>query len=142
MWRRLRNGLLSLHTYAEMSPDLGVRRRINQVLRSRPSRNLEEWYITFWQPLSISRDIAAFVYEHLEDYSGLQFANVLPRDRLREDLQFPSVCWFDWECILCDDFYDRFGIEIAEHWDIHLLNTVEDLILFLNRQVRSHRCAG
>lgn len=137
MWRRLTNGLRSLHTYAEMSPDLGLRRRINQVLRSRPSLNLEEWYVTFWQPLCISREVATFVYEHLEDYSGLQFAHVVPRDRLRDDLQFPSVCWFDWERILCDDFYDRFGIDISEQWDSRILSTVEDLILFLNRQLRS-----
>lgn len=142
MWRRLKNGLLSLHTYADLSPDLGLRRRINQVLRSRPSLNLEEWYATFWQPLSISREIATFVYEHLEHYSGLQFSNVLPSDRLQEDLQFPLVCWFDWEGILCDDFRDRFGVEISDQWDIQILTTVKDLILFLNQQLRSSSCVG
>lgn len=142
MWRRLKNGLLSLHTYTEMSPDLGLRRRINQVLRSRPSLNSEEWFVTFWQPRSISREIAVFVYDSLANYSGLQFANVLPQDRLREDLQFPSVCWFDWEAILCDDFYNCFGIEISNPWDIQILSTVEDLILFLNRQLRSPRHIG
>lgn len=137
MWRRVKNQLISLRTYAEVSPDLGLRRRINQALRSRPSRSFEDWYKSFWQPLSISREIATFVYQSMERYSGLPFAQVMPNDRLTEDLQLPLVCWFDWECTLCDDFSDRFGVEIYDRFDAYQLATVEDLVVFLNQQVLS-----
>jgi hypothetical protein len=135
MWRRLKNQFISLKAYAEVSPDLGQRRRVNQALRSRPHRSFDESYRAFWQPLSISREIATFVYQSMERYSGLQFANVLPKDRLTEDLKLPLVCWFDWECVLCEDFSDRFGVEIYDRFDVEQLATVEDLVIFLNQQV-------
>lgn len=137
MWRELTNVVLTVRTYADLSPDLGVRRQIQQAWRSRPALSLEDWHQTFWQPLAISQEISAFVYEQMESYSGLPFAKVLPDDRLTEDLQFPLVCWFDWECALCDDFCDRFEIEISDLWDIGMLYTVRDFMIFLDRQLLS-----
>lgn len=137
MWRRLKNSILGLRTYPDLSPDLGLRQRVNQTLRSRPSRSIEESYNAFWKPLSISKEVVAFVYEHLETYSGLSFQNVVPRDRLTEDLKLALVCWADWEFDLCDDFYCRFGVDICDRLDLPALCTVEDLVIFLNQQLLS-----
>ncbi|MBW4442170.1 MAG: hypothetical protein KME10_13225 [Plectolyngbya sp. WJT66-NPBG17] len=140
MWRELNNVVLNVRTYADLSPDLSVRRRIHQDWRLRPARNSEDWYRSFWQPLAISQDLSAFIYQQMESYSGLPFAKVTPRDRLTEDLQLPLVCWFDWECNLCDDFRDRFGIEISDRLDVGMLHTVRDLVIFLNQQLLSVNC--
>lgn len=137
MWQKLKNFFLSLRTYSDMSPDVGLRRRINQTLQSRTSRNFEEWYNSFWKRLNVSKEVAAFVYQHMNEYSGLQFSNVLPSDRLTDELQLSLVCWFDWECTLCDDFRDRFGVEIHGCFDSYALPTVKDLVIFLNQQVAS-----
>lgn len=140
MWRKLDNIVLYIRTYADLSPDISLRRQINQALESRPTRTSEDWYRSFWQPLAISRDLSLFVYQQMESYSGLQFAKVTPNDRLTEDLQLPLVCWFDWEYNLRDDFRDRFGIEISDHLDIGMLHTVRDLVIFLNQQLLSVNC--
>ncbi|MBN8564433.1 MULTISPECIES: hypothetical protein [unclassified Leptolyngbya] len=140
MWRKLDNIVLNIRTYADLSPDLSIRRQINQAMRTRPTRTSEDWYRSFWQPLSISQDLAIFVYQQMEAYSGLQFAKITPSDRLTEDLQLPLVCWFDWECTLCEDFHDRFGIEIRDRLDIGMLHTVRDLVIFLNQQLLSVNC--
>ncbi|MBD2079170.1 hypothetical protein [Leptolyngbya sp. FACHB-17] len=137
MWRELTNVVLTVRTYPDLSPDLSVRRRIQQNWRSRPALRLEDWHQTFWQPLKISQDISAFVYQQMEFYSGLPFSKVVPDDRLVEDLQLPLVCWFDWECNLHDDFCDRFEIEISDRWDIGMLYTVRDFVIFLDRQLLS-----
>jgi hypothetical protein len=137
MWRKLDNIVLNIRTYADLSPDISIRRRINQALRSRPTRTSDDWYCSFWQPMSISKDLVIFVYQQMESYSGLQFAKVTPNDRLTEDLQLSLVCWFDWECNLCEDFHDRFGIEINDRLDISMLHTVRDLVIFLNQQLLS-----
>jgi hypothetical protein len=137
MWRELNNIVLSVRTYADLSPDLSVRSRINQGWRSRPTRTLEDWYRAYWQPLAISQEITAFVYQQMECYSGLQFDRVIPADRLTEDLQLSLVCWFDWEHNLCDDFHDRFGVEISDRWNVERLHTVQDLVIFLNQQLLS-----
>jgi hypothetical protein len=140
MWRKLDNIVLNIRTYADLSPDISIRRRINQAMRSRPNRTSEDWYRSFWQPLSISKDLTFFVYQQMESYSGLHFAKITPNDRLTEDLQLSLVCWFDWECRLCDDFHDRFGIEIDDLFDISMLHTVRDLVIFLNQQLLSVNC--
>lgn len=134
MWRRLKNLYDSLDTYADMSPDLVLRMRINQTLRGRPSRTVDEWYKSFWQPREVSEKVAAFVYDRMEEYSGLHFANVLPKDRLNEDLHLALVCWFDWELSLCEEFGCKFGVDITENFDISALSTVEELVVFLNQQ--------
>lgn len=140
MWRKLDNIVLNIRTYADLSPDISIRRQINHAMRSRPTRTSEDWYRSFWQPLAISRELSLFIYEQMEFYSGLQFAKVTPSDRLTEDLQLPLVCWFDWEWNLCDDFRDRFGVEISDRFDISMLHTVRDLVIFLNQQLLSVNC--
>ncbi|NJR52376.1 MAG: hypothetical protein HC780_25180 [Leptolyngbyaceae cyanobacterium CSU_1_3] len=135
MWRRLKNLFDSLNTYADMSPDLALRRRINRMLRDRPSRTADEWYELFWQPLSVSKEVAIFVYQQMEDYSGLHFANVLPSDRLTEDLNLPLVCWFDWELSFCESFACQFGIDLSEEFDIYAFSTLQEFVVFLNQQL-------
>ena len=135
MWREFNNVVLNVRAYQDLSPDLSVRSQINQGWRSRPTRTFEDWYRSFWQPLSVSQDIATFVYRKMAAYSGLPFEKVTPADRLIEDLQLPLVCWFDWEHNLCDDFCDRFGIEISDRFDLDNLHTVRDLVIFLNQQL-------
>lgn len=137
MWRRLKNILHSLSTYAELSPDVRVKQRVRQNLRLRPAWSKEEWFEQYWRRQAISRQLSDFVYIQMQDYSGLEFARVRPDDRLVEDLQLPLVCWFDWQLSLCDDFWQVFGVELHEQLDLENLATVEDLVLFLNQQLVS-----
>ncbi|HIK54141.1 MAG TPA: hypothetical protein IGS37_03125 [Synechococcales cyanobacterium M55_K2018_004] len=132
MWQRLKNLLLSFQTYGALSPDLRVRRQVNRALRDRPSLNVEQWYVAHCQPQDIPYDVASFAYTHLEKYSGLNFARVVPSDRLDEDLQWTRVCWFDWAVSLCDDVLDEFGVDISDSFDEMSLDTVGDLLLALN----------
>jgi hypothetical protein len=137
MWRRLKNIFDSLNTYADMSPDLALRRRINQTLHDRRPRTADEWYKLFWQPLGISQEVSAFVYQQMEDNSGLHFANVVPSDRLTEDLHLSLVCWFDWEISFCEDFGCQFGVDISEEFDLCRFSTLQELVVFLNQQLLS-----
>ena len=141
MWQRLTNSIQSLKTYEDLSPDLRLRCRINRALRDRPRYRLDRWYQTFWQPLEVSSEVAEFVYQQMEAYSGLTFGYVLPSDRLTEDLNLPLVCWFDWESTLCDDFYDRFGVDISS-FDVGSLATIQELVVFLNQQSRLVNYSG
>lgn len=134
MWQRLKNVLLSFQTYGDLSPDLKVRRRVNRALRDRPALTVDQWYEYFWQPHKISKEVAAFVYRYLAQYSGLQVARMIPGDRLNEDLQLPLVCWFDWELRLCEDFQQCFGVDISECPELYDLSTVEEFVVFLNCQ--------
>ncbi len=136
MWQRLTNSIQSLKTYGDLSPDLRLRCRINRGLRDRPRYRFDRWYQIFWQPLEVSSEVAEFVYQQMEAYSGLTFGCVLPSDRLTEDLRLPLVCWFDWESTLCDDFYDRFGVDISNSFNVCELATIQELVVFLNQQSR------
>lgn len=136
LYNRLYNGFMALRSYGELRPDLALRRRINrQVLASRPVRNWNEWYQKFWEPRGISREVATFIYRGLRKYSGLQAAQVLPSDRLTEDLKLPLICWFDWELSLCEDFQREFGCELEDYLDLTQFQTVADLMGFFNQQV-------
>jgi hypothetical protein len=141
MWQRLTNKLnnwrMTIAAYGDLSPDLGVRRRINQTLGNRPSRSISEWYGHFWESQGVAREVAEFVYQRVEQYSGLTFEKVLPSDRLCEDLKLPMVCWFDWELSLCDDFAQQLGIELEECFDLSEMTTVADLVRFFNQQFRA-----
>ncbi len=134
MWRKLTNLIQSLKTYGDLSPDLRLRCRINQALRDRPHHSPERWHQTFWRPLNVSSEVAEFVYQQMESYSGLTFAQVVPSDRLTEDLSLSLVCWFDWESTLCDDFYDRFGVDIGDSLSLGNLTTIQEFVVFLNQQ--------
>lgn len=58
-----------------------------------------------------------------------------PSDRLQEDLYLSLVCWFDWQETLRQDFFTQFEIDLEEDTDLEMLSTVEDFIVFLDRQL-------
>jgi hypothetical protein len=133
MWHRFKNLVISLKTYNALSPDLKVRRQVNQMLRQRPVMSCDQWFESFYQPQGILYSVASFAYKRLPNYSGLEFGRVLPTDRLNEDLHWTQVCWFDWELNLYDDFGQTFGVDISGCLDEFNLETVKDLLLFLNQ---------
>jgi hypothetical protein len=135
MWRKLKNLFLSFKTYDVLSPELQVRQQVNHRLSHRPALSLEEWFEAYWQPHGISLAIAQFVYLHLEQYSGLVCAKVLPIDRLEKDLHWTEVCWYDWELSLCDDFWQCFGVDLSDRLEEFHPTTIADLIWFLHLQL-------
>lgn len=137
MWRSLRNIFYSFGTYSDLSPDLGVRRRVGKALRNRPLLTPVEWYQTFWQPFGVSGQVSDFVYNHFQEYSGLEFGRVCPGDRLEEDLHLTLICWFDWELSFYEDFLTTFGVDLGCHFTTTTFLTLEEFVLFLNRQVLS-----
>ncbi|MEM6836334.1 MAG: hypothetical protein AAF609_05715 [Cyanobacteria bacterium P01_C01_bin.120] len=138
MWQFALNYFRSLRTYRDLSPDAGVRRRINAQLSNRSSLSVEEWSQLFplERPIA-ARRLLAFVYSQLSTYSGLDAGKLRPSDRLIEDLQLPLICWYDWPNQLCCDFYETFQIDIGEEFDESLLETLKDLVLFLNQRLQS-----
>lgn len=132
MWHRLKNFWFSLKSYDALSPDLKVRRQVNQALRQRPLLPIESWFQVFYQPHGIAYTIVDFTYVHLSRYSGIEFGRVLPDDRLDEDLHWSQVCWFDWQLHLFNDFWHHFGVDISDRLDLTALQTVKDLVIFLN----------
>ncbi|HEY9859463.1 MAG TPA: hypothetical protein V6D16_08155 [Candidatus Obscuribacterales bacterium] len=137
MWQRLKNFFLSWRTYGDLSPDLKTRRQVNRWLRDRPALGVDEWYESFWQPRQVSPSVTRFVYLHLEKYSGLQAARILPGDRLEADLHLTLVCWFDWHFTLCEDFEQYLGVGIDDYLELQDLSTIEEFMMFLNRQLLS-----
>lgn len=135
MWQRLNNFLRSLETYGMLSPDYVTRRQVNEWLRDRPALTSKEWYDSFFKAAGLSRSVVAFAYQHLEQYSGLQVARMLPIDHLEDDLHWTQVCAFDWELALSDDFRRHFGVNLDERIYTATLTTVEDIVLFLNCQL-------
>lgn len=139
MWQSAINYLRNLRTYQDLSPDAGIRRRINIQLCSRPSLAIAEWSGLFANQSSepVSHELLVFVYDQLPVYSGLEIGKIRPSDRLIDDLQLPLVCWFDWPHQLCCDFYEAFQVDISEEFDESLLETIGDLVWFLNKQLKS-----
>jgi hypothetical protein len=135
MWHRLQNLIGSLKSYNVLSPDLHVRHQVKRVLCDRPILSADDWFRGFCKPLGIRQPIANFAYFHLEGYSGLPFSQVLLSDRFNEDLHWIEVCWFDWEMILCEDFYQLFGVDISDQLLGSTFLTIEELLFFLNQQV-------
>ena len=138
MLHRLNNWILSLKTYRFLSPDVRIRRQINQLLRDRPSLSAHEWFETLCKPKGIHYAVAQFCYTYFQSYSGLEFSRVLLSDRLDEDLRWTQVCWFDWEMKLCNDFWQQFGIDLCDRLPGRSLSTVEELILLLNHSFLQH----
>ncbi|MBL1175472.1 MAG: hypothetical protein FWK01_10150 [Pantanalinema sp. GBBB05] len=137
MWRTVKNFFQSLRSYPDLSPDLRMRRRVNRELRDRPALSVDEWYVRFWQPLGVSRQVAEFVYTQIATYTGLDFTRIRPSDHLHDDLHLALVCWFDWEFSLYEDFFERFGVDLSDRFDPDLYITVQELVLFLNQQLLS-----
>jgi hypothetical protein len=138
MWRKFKNLILAVSTYADMSPDLGLRRRIVNTWQARTDLTLDAWLALFSPSSLVAKQAATFVYVHMANYSGLPFSKVLPSDRLEADLHLSLVCWFDWPVTFCEDFARHFGVDISHCFDPDTLVTVEDLVLFLQRQLVSY----
>lgn len=135
MWRKLKNFFISVSAYTDLGPDVQFRQRVNKALRHRPALTLDEWFEFFWRSHGVSKPVVAFVYTHLEKYSGLQMSRVQPKDHLERDLQVTLVCYFDWHLTLYDDFLSDFGVDISEEFEIYNLSTVEELVKFLDGQL-------
>lgn len=133
MLRQIKHIFWTVRTYSDLSPDLYIRKQVNQTLCDRANLSLDEWFNCFWRSREISFSVVSFVYIQLEKYSGLQSGKLLPGDRLEQDLQLTLVCWFDWNLYLCDDFFDEFGIDIGDRFDLQTMGTVEDLVFCLHR---------
>lgn len=132
MLRQFKNVISSVQTYGELSPDLQSRRQVDRALYRRRYLSLDEWFQFFWQSRGIAKPVVAFAYIHLEKYSGLQIGRVLPSDRLEQDLKFTLICWFDWHLDLCEDFWNAFGVEIFDRFDLQTISTVEEFVTCLN----------
>jgi len=111
MWQRLKNIIPSLRTYTDLRPDLKVRRRVMRALSDRPALSLDEWFETHSKPHGLSHALTAFAYSHLEKYSGLSLAQLLPSDRMEADLCWTQISWFDWQILLHDDLWQCFGVD-------------------------------
>lgn len=132
MWGRLKNLVSSIQTYRDLSPNVGLRRRVNRQLQRRPARSIAEW-LKDYQPIGISQSIAQFAYSALQRYSGLNFAYVLPTDRLEADLQWTEICGYDWQLTLCDDVQQQFEVDLSDRLDQIPMETVADLLIFLQQ---------
>ncbi|MBE7381893.1 MAG: hypothetical protein F6J95_010835 [Leptolyngbya sp. SIO1E4] len=137
MWQSAINYFRSLWTYRDLSPDEEIRRQVNAWLQDRPKLSLEAWSNLFIQTKGtpLSQSLLAFIYRQLQEYSGLDVGRIRATDRLIEDLRLPLVCWFDWPNQLCDDFFEMFQVDISDEFDESLLETVADLVWFLNRRL-------
>lgn len=119
-----------------------MRQQVNRFL-SQHRRPLSQtaWCDEFYQATRSQNDILLFVYRSLETYSGIEFNRVRPHDRLVDDLQFPMVCWFDWSITFCDDVVAQFGIDISDCFDETCIETLADLILFLETRLENASAA-
>lgn len=136
MWRRVNNFVNSLRTYQTLSPDVQFRHHVNRRIQDRPHLNVDEWFETFWKAENILKATVEFTYHTFASYSGLKFAHVMPDDRLEEDLCWTHVCWFDWELVFFDDVNTQFGIDISDRFHWEKMDTVADLVRFLDEQIR------
>jgi len=129
---QLQNSWMAIQAYSDLSPDQGLRRRIRRSHRNRSLYQSLEWHNRFWKPLGIRSDLSEFVYEALSACSGLEAGRLLPNDRLIEDLRLPLLCWFDWEMVWTEQFFDRFGLD--SHWviDVSEFQTLQEFMVGLN----------
>ncbi|MEB3360312.1 MAG: hypothetical protein VKK04_26550 [Synechococcales bacterium] len=134
MWRSIRNTFRSLASYEILSPDICRRYQVSRWLSDRPTLPLDHWYVAHWDVHQVSYDVVAFVYTYLKQYSGLPVGQLFPEDRLEADLFWTEICWFDWEWSLCDDFQENFECDISDRLNTDQLNTIRDLVLFLDDQ--------
>lgn len=139
MWQSVVNYVQSLRTYRDLSPDMRIRRQVNARLRDRPKLPLNTWLKLFpeIEGTPLSPVLLSFLYQQLQDCSGLDVGRIRPSDRLIEDLQLPLVCWFDWPNQLCDEFLKHFQVDISFEFDESLLETVGDLAYCLHQRLPS-----
>lgn len=138
-WQQTNNYIHGLQTYQDMSPDLSMRRQVNQFLRNhRRPLSSDAWCSECYRVTQAQSNTLLFIYRALADYSGLEFNRVRPEDHLVDDLQFPLVCWFDWSVRFCDDVVNHFGIDISDTFDETRFDTLADLITFLDDYVQRY----
>ena len=136
MMNQLNNWLCSIRTYADLSPDLTLRRQINQQMedRGRALLDLTDWCALFSTEIA-DRPVLAFVYRQFGDYLGIEFGRIRPSDQLIADLQLPLVCWHDWAIDFCEDFCNQFQVDLSDRFDEANFDTVGELVAFLIEQV-------
>ena len=132
---KLNNFLSSVSAYADMSPDLSIRKDVNMWMlrRDRQALDLSDWCEQFGY--SQSNTVLAFIYETFSEYSGLDFSRVRPNDCLNTNLHFPLVCWFDWSITFCEEFFQAFEVDLSDRFDEADFTTIGELANFLVEQV-------
>lgn len=130
---RLNNFISSVQAYADMSPDLSIRREVNSWMmrRDRAALSLTQWSECFGGGI---HPVLTFVYETFGEYSGLDFSRVRPNDSLNSQLHFPLICWFDWTITFCEDFYQAFDVDLSDRFDEANFDTIGELVAFLVEQ--------
>lgn len=135
---RLNNVLSSIHAYADMSPDMAMRRQVNSWMLRRDRQDLS---CTQWCQLFGARQphnpALTFIYESFGQYSGLHFGRVRPNDSLNSHLHFPLVCWFDWTITFCEEFFQSFGVDLSDRFDEADFDTIGELVDFLAEQINT-----
>ena len=131
---RLNNFISSVNAYADMSPDLSVRKDVNawMMRRDRQALDLSTWSELFGHP---AHPVLIFIYESFSSYSGLDFSLVRPNDSLNTHLKFPLVCWFDWTITFCEDFFHAFELDLSDRFDEADFCTIGELVSFLVKQI-------
>lgn len=140
MWQAFTNLIQGALTYWDLGPDQELRRQTNRQLRqSRPELAANAWIDSF-AILSggrVSPRLLRFLYDRLGQYTGLAVGCIRPSDSFIDDLHMPLVCWFDWPHRLCEDFWETFQIDLGEEFDEADFQTVGDLVVYLQAQLRS-----
>lgn len=133
---QVNNWFSSVSAYSDMSPDLTIRRQVNERMKARTRRALSptEWGQLFSPPAG-TRPVLSFVYQYFGQYSGIEFGRVRPGDHLNCDLHFPLVCWFDWSLTFCEDFFQQFHLDLSDRFDEASFETIGELVSFLIEQI-------
>jgi hypothetical protein len=140
MWQAFTNLIQGALTYRDLGPDQEIRHQTNRQLRqSRPELAADAWIdsFTILSGGRVSTRLLRFLYDRLGQYTGLAVGCLRPSDRLIDDLHMPLVCWFDWPHRLCEDFWETFHIDLSEEFDETDFQTVGDLVVYLQAQLRS-----
>ena len=127
------NWISSVQAYADMSPDLSIRREVNSwmIRRDRTPLSLAQWSKCFGG----AHPAITFVYESFGEYSGLDFSRTRPSDSLNKHLRFPLICWFDWTITFCEDFFQTFDVDLSDRFDEANFDTIGELVEYLVEQV-------
>jgi hypothetical protein len=87
--------------------------------------------------VDVSADVVRTVSRCLAGYSGIDFARVLPTDRIAEVLRFDEVCWRDWEMDFISDLREKLGLDVmadpALKREVERAETIGDLMRALSR---------
>jgi hypothetical protein len=131
VFRSLLNAIIKLVTFGQ-APDLGRRDRILNGLLLRENLNFDDWLESFSTLGGVSKEVAGFVYQYFGRNQGLPVGCFRPEDRLREDLELPSILWSDWDLDLVEEFQRSFGVNPGRHNGFSSIQTLHDLMSFLS----------